>query len=400
MKILLVNSYYAPNLHGGAERCVQLLAEGLLARGHIPTVLTLSEDSTSRTREVASVKVHYISSNNKLSHIRMHNHTAVSKALWQLVTPIHPGMLKAVRHVLKQEKPDLIHTNILAGFSTKIWHLASECGIPALHTLHDYHLICPRGTMFKGTAGCLSQCAECAFVTRWRKQLSQELGGVAAVSGDILDRHLQHGYFTRTQTQDVVRNSVNLPSNLAKSQKASADVLKFGFLGRVEKFKGIEMLLAVFERLPPDKVSLNIAGRGRDNYLSWLKSRWSKSNINYLGFTAPADFFPSIDVLVVPSLCNDPAPRVVLEAFAYGIPVLAFDSGGTPEMIEDGVSGWLVPKGDDEALLNRLKRIVGSETDVHAMSRQCLKRAADFTTEKMVMHYEKLYERAVQTGPI
>jgi len=60
------------------------------------------------------------------------------------------------------------------------------------------------------------------------------------------------------------------------------------------------------------------------------------------------------DVVMVPSLWQDPCPTVVLEAMACGKPVISYNVGGTPEIIEDGVMGYLVRRGDKEMLAKKL----------------------------------------------
>jgi glycosyltransferase involved in cell wall biosynthesis len=58
----------------------------------------------------------------------------------------------------------------------------------------------------------------------------------------------------------------------------------------------------------------------------------------------------TLDLLVVPSAASDATPRVILEAFAAGVPVVAFASGGVPEIVEHGVNGFLVEEHSPKAL--------------------------------------------------
>src|SRR5437660_11632373 len=68
-------------------------------------------------------------------------------------------------------------------------------------------------------------------------------------------------------------------------------------------------------------------------------------------------FLPFLDVLVLPSY-TEGLPNVVLEASAAGVPVVATAVGGTPEVVEDGVTGYLVPPGDPEALAGRVRDVL------------------------------------------
>ena len=80
--------------------------------------------------------------------------------------------------------------------------------------------------------------------------------------------------------------------------------------------------------------------------------------MSYLGFGKAADFYQGVDVLVVPSLWHEPLPGVIYEPWEYGVPVLASEVGGIPEMINAAGVGWLVPPGDAGALLSALQEVV------------------------------------------
>ena len=124
MKILQVNSYYAPYFHGGADRSVRTLTEGLHRSGHDVVVATLAADSRTRVDTVNGVKVHYIAVNNHWSHVRDGNQTLAKKVLRQLWAATNPAMDRVLKRILEEEQPDVMHTHILAGFSTKPWSVA------------------------------------------------------------------------------------------------------------------------------------------------------------------------------------------------------------------------------------------------------------------------------------
>src|SRR5262249_56892219 len=81
--------------------------------------------------------------------------------------------------------------------------------------------------------------------------------------------------------------------------------------------------------------------------------------------------------VAVPSIWGDPAPLVRLEAMAHGRPVVGFDSGGVPSCIEDGVTGFVVPRLDVAALADRLDRILGDAALAEKMGRASLSRARE-----------------------
>jgi glycosyltransferase involved in cell wall biosynthesis len=85
-----------------------------------------------------------------------------------------------------------------------------------------------------------------------------------------------------------------------------------------------------------------------------LRARAAGLPVAFPGFVRPDAFFREIDVLVAPSTWPDPLPRVVLEAYAAGVPVLGARAGGVPELIGADRPGWLFPPGDVAALFERL----------------------------------------------
>jgi glycosyltransferase involved in cell wall biosynthesis len=81
-----------------------------------------------------------------------------------------------------------------------------------------------------------------------------------------------------------------------------------------------------------------------------------------------AEAYAAFDVLVVPSLCPEVFGLIVLEAFTAGRPVIVSDAGGLPELVHDGVDGFIVPHGDASALASAMSRLAADPTQVAKMS--------------------------------
>jgi sugar transferase (PEP-CTERM/EpsH1 system associated) len=105
-----------------------------------------------------------------------------------------------------------------------------------------------------------------------------------------------------------------------------------------------------------------------------------------------ADLLNCLDVFVLPSL-NEGISNTVLEAMASGLPVVATDVGGNPELVADGVTGFLVPAGDVDALARALERYAG-DRDMLATHGAAARERADreFSLERMVEKYMSVYD--------
>jgi glycosyltransferase involved in cell wall biosynthesis len=104
-------------------------------------------------------------------------------------------------------------------------------------------------------------------------------------------------------------------------------------------------------------------------------------------------FYSAADVFVIPSL-EDNQPNTVLEAMACGTPVVGFNVGGIPEMIDEGKTGLLVPRGDVQKLARAIEFLLDHEEERGTMAAQARKRAEKrFSREAQVQQYLELYSR-------
>ncbi|MFH1430064.1 MAG: glycosyltransferase, partial [Candidatus Uhrbacteria bacterium] len=97
------------------------------------------------------------------------------------------------------------------------------------------------------------------------------------------------------------------------------------------------------------------------------------------------------DVLVVPSLCDENQPSVILEAFAHGVPVVASRVGGIPELVDDGRTGILVDPGSVEDLVRGLRACIEGTQALREMRSACLERAERQSGGVVARAYEHVY---------
>lgn len=383
MKIALVNDKYIHHEGGGAQESVRILAESLAARGHQVSVwATTYQPKQRQTTEVhAKVKVIFLPvANVYWPHGKRPNYL---KPLWHAIDSHNPIMAQRVGQLLDEEKPDILHTNILAGFSPAIWAEASRRGIPVVHTVRDYYLVCPRGAKFKNCAECESPCASCRLYSLPKKTATRHVDAVVSIS-----HHLSRAHVIASPIREVIHNSYQADGRLLP--RANGIGLKVGFLGRLFETKGIELLMEAVRQT--DSAYLYIAGQGLPEYVEKLRQQ-APPRTTFLGTVPPQHLFEKIDVLVVPSLWHEPFGRVAIEALAWGIPVIASQRGGLPEIVQPGVNGWLFePNGSDS--LTRILRELTPAT-CGSMRRACLESSRAFLPEVITAQYEQLYKRVL-----
>lgn len=153
----------------------------------------------------------------------------------------------------------------------------------------------------------------------------------------------------------VITQFVDLPI-LYKNHLHDKNSLKLGFVGRIEKGKGIFILLKAFKELNKkySNISLEIYGK---NYLKfwqklYIKLYYKNINIHFNGmFNSIDQVYNSIDLLILPSFWEG-LPFVILESMSYGVPVIASEVGGISEVVIPDYNGYLIKKNSYKSLFN------------------------------------------------
>src|SRR5207244_1753909 len=122
----------------------------------------------------------------------------------------------------------------------------------------------------------------------------------------------------------------------------------------------------------------------------------------FAGFRADLDhFLPHFDAFVLPSF-TEGLPNVVLEAFAASVPVVATAVGGTPEVVDNGVNGYLVPAGDAALLADRIDKLLDDPALRQSMGSRGRQRVAEeFSFPTQSVQYQRLFEKVVaKSSPV
>ena len=252
-----------------------------------------------------------------------------------------------------------------------------------------------------------AQIAVSNFVNN-RLQLVRQEAGPDALPANIITNYSGVDANSLSSTAETQRARVRQQLGLKDT-----DVL-FLFAGAIRPEKGVDYLARAFATLSdevPD-ACLAIAGGSK----LWIESGWlgtgplntteeqvrdilrpaiARQRVFILGIVSPDNigaYYAAADVFVLPSMFQETFGLVVLEAFSAGIPVIAFRSGGVPELVRDQINGILVDQGDEAALLGSMRKLM-SDGDLRArLGAEAKKTAATFSWEKTVDRLEEIYK--------
>jgi glycosyltransferase involved in cell wall biosynthesis len=269
-------------------------------------------------------------------------------------------------------RPDIVHVhNTFTAASPSVYAAAASAGVPVVQTLHNYRFVCPSATAFRDG----HPCTDCVGrPIPWpsvvhacvRESHAQSLVTAGTMSFHRARRTYRaiRTYIALTEFQRQLMISGWLPPsrirvipNFLEHDPGSGGDVRDGILyvGRLSVEKGIDVLVEAAEAVPG---SVTVIGDGPlSPIVEAARSRGGLAWLGALDRGAVAERLRSAEALLVPSVCFEGLPIVILEAFASGTPVIASRIGSLAELIDDGVNGLLVEPGTAQALRDAIIRI-------------------------------------------
>lgn len=263
--------------------------------------------------------------------------------------------VKQITHLIRDEKPDLLHChNIYHQLTPSIINAAARLKIPVVLTLHDYKPVCPVYTQLANGQPC-TKCSD----GRFGALLSQRCAGgsigrstllwaearyhAAAKSYQRVDKFIAPSRFMRDAVvhrfgEDKV---VHIPNGIDSSliEVPRQDKGFVLYLGRLSPEKGVETLLQAHTA---DNAAWRLVVAGTGPLLQDFKSRFPLAEFTgHLTGDALKARLRDASVVVVPSEWHENSPLSILEAMAHAKPIVAARIGGIPELVRDGETGFL-----------------------------------------------------------
>ncbi|KQV84249.1 glycosyltransferase [Rhizobium sp. Root1220] len=389
MRILMACAAFPPFIDGGGPISAMMVAKLLLADGHDLEVINVSGEDK---REIYDgVPVRRLPSLNIDWNYRLPR-PAWKKFLWHALENFNPRAFVIMRREIRRFKPDIVLTDSIENINVATWAAARSCSVPVCHILRSAFLICWKASMRRGNDNCVRACSSCQTSSYGKKLLSRYVDAVIGETDFIISRHLEHGYFPNASSHKVPGA---VPASARREPRSPpSGQMRFGFIGVHDPVKGLDTLALAAHRLVNNSnVGFVIAGHAKSDYSKSLPQKFPKENTRFLGWTKPEEFFPHIDVLVVPSLFREPFGRVVIEAFAQGVPVIGARSGGIPESIEPGTDGYLFDPGDEVALAALIADMAAAPEKIPALSHAALEAARRYEPQKIAAGFNAVFAR-------
>jgi glycosyltransferase involved in cell wall biosynthesis len=409
MHVLQLTDFYRPTI-GGLERHVETLSKEMVALGHRSTVVTLKIGDRPDFEVIDGVRVHRISGWS----------SALAPFYADTARPFHPtvpdpGLMRRLRHLVEQERPDIVHSHSWIQYSYFPLHRRADGPRHAV-TLHDYGLSCAKKTYQQGEQTCtgpaVGKCLACArpqygtakaaaLVTGLRasRGLLTRADAYIAISRAVADsaRTVLPADADLNVIPSMVPNGMDLLAEHAERPSflpASDGYLLF--VGSLGRHKGVDVLLEAHRRMV-HRVPLVLIGAPTSDTFDFTDPDVTVVHNQPSAVVMAAWAHASIGV--VPSAWEEPLGQVAVEAMLAGRPVVASDVGGLKDIVDHGTSGLLVPPRDPNALAKALDTLLDSPERRNAMGRAGRDRARTFEVGSVAPRIIDLFDRLLQTGP-
>ena len=376
MKILLANKFFY--LNGGSERVFFQERDFLLGKRHAVLDFSMQDD-----RNFSSPYSDYF-----VPNIDYHKDRSLSNKISQIGSFIHSNIaVDNVEKLIKWKKPELAHLhNIYHQLTPSIIPALKSNGIKVVLTLHDTKLICP-GYLALNNGGICIDCEGRNFLKPFimNCQNSRSKGLLLAFeaffhkwkgSYDAVDLFISPSKFLAELTSErIPKDKIRVLNNgidLNLYQPNFDDEGYVIYFGRLSKEKGVKTLLKAHAGMA-EKYPLKIVGTGPMEDM--LKREFS--DVEFWGYKSGGelnDLIRKAAFVVVPSECYENCSMVVLEAMAFGKPVIGSRIGGIPEQVEDNKNGLLFEMGNVEQLTRKMAILVEDKSLRMKMGRESRKK--------------------------
>lgn len=351
-RIVILSAFLSP-MRSGAEACVEEMPLHLVERFHFTIVTARLRRDLPRDDLLKGV----------IPVVRIGTGTRIDKWLFPFLAPLAASRLK----------PDIVHA-VLESFAGLALVLC--------------RFIIPRA---KRLLTCQS-----TNTRLFLKLMHRCAHRITVISSALRARASSLG---RDDTV-LIPNGIPLPAIREALRKTDKEPGRVLFVGRLERMKGVDVLLHAYarvrEHLPDARTKLVVVGDGSQAHeLHMLADRLRLADlVSFPGKLPPADVlreYAKAEIFVGLSF-SEALGNVFLEAQAAGCAVLATDVGGIPDIVHHGVTGILVPPGDDQKAAEEIERLLLDEALRNDLAARAVEHAQAYDWKRIAEQYGEVYD--------
>ena len=419
MNILLISDYFPPYTVGGAEISAYYLGVGLSKLGHEVSILTRYPERIEVEFEVFNA-VHSVVYKKRKSLLHDYLHTGILSS---------SDLAKRLLKLLHSEHFDVIHAqNWISGYAVMRAKTKRKTKIfpPSVLSIRDYRYTCPclygwclsdnikiNCNLLK-TTNCVYKHSKAPHVIKVFglipyvmlrcvscKMLAQSLNAFDAyiTNSNFLREVVLSNLRLRAEDVYSVYNPVGMEKFNLDADSEEKEMIKVFYAGRFDLGKGIEYLIGAIPKVvEKHDCSFIFVGDGtiRQEAENLVRTLKISKHVVFEGFVPYTDisrYYQQCDIVVVPSVWPEPFGRSLIEAMAYGKPVIATKVGGIPEMIEHGETGLLVEPANSGEMANAITMLLDNDEMRMKMGRQGRKVVEEkYNTEAIARAVSIVYE--------
>lgn len=271
---------------------------------------------------------------------------------------------REVKKLIRENKIDIVHVhNTLMVVSPSVFYAAFHCHVPVVQTLHNFRMLCPAGSYFRGDRIC-EECSEKGLQCSLKYGCYRGSKAQTFVSAAILKIHRMLGTYRKVNficltefnreklsrlneggKQIVDMKKVYIKPNFTFQEGISGEVQKAGdyflVVGRVEALKGIDVVVKAFEKIPDQKLIVAGDGPMMAEMKAYIKDH-NMSNVKFAGYLDKAkvqEKYRGAKAVIMASQCYEAFAMTIAEAYSNAVPVIAGNVGNLANMVEEGVTG-------------------------------------------------------------
>lgn len=315
----------------------------------------------------------------------------------------NPFSFFALRKVLKKYKPDIVHLHVMHEVSPSVLFLLKR--YPTIMTLHGAETFLSNLVLWRLKPSNFKK-------REYHRNELNLVGRLTFFYFNYLQKYVyKRGlknvdlfivpskYFYETVRGDV-SPVVHLPNFIDLQQfHELTNNYNLLYVGRLEKVKGVEFLIQalslIIQAFPQTRLTIVGDGHNKGDLINLTKKLTLEKYVHFAGWGRHEDlqsFYEKASLVIIPSVVPESFAIVCCEAMSAGRPVIGTNVGGIPEIIDDGINGYLVEPEDPEQIAEKVTKLFSEEAVLKELGRNARMKAEEFSIEKHMAKLKKIYE--------